>query len=340
MNINKGDFLVVEVAGKRHLMKVREQEGKEVTGLNQKMKRSADGRYEKKLPFTVRKSNIIVNLGKAPMPGTVYGVKIEPLYRRETTNTCGDILFFVDFDDKLVARTKKSLIKTYKKLKAKNLGGVPAEIEIRKAEGKYAGYYSFLPKAENDVLCIKPNFEMMTPSDLDYVIAHEYAHGIWFRMMRPDNIAKWIALYDKHMALTSVGEEDLQEVLNEVTDAGSVRAYMKECDEETLLIVKAALRHIRSVHGVDRKHLDMLLRHSHPIEEYWPEYVEFSEKNVMVSEYAQKSPEELFAEAFAFWFTGKNLPTEVRKLLDRSLSQLVKGRVNGDEEETTDPDAD
>src|SRR5690606_22737552 len=101
-------------------------------------------------------------------------------------------------------------------------------------------------------------------------------------------------------------------------------------------ILKACLKHIKSLHGIDRKHLDTLLRFGHDIDEYWPSYVEFAEKNVIVSSYAGTKPEELFAEAFAFWFTGKSLPKEVKKLLDRSLAQLVRGRVNSDEEESTD----
>jgi len=336
--VNKGDYLVVDI-GKRILMKAKQIEGKRITGLNQQMKRTREGKYEKRLPVTVKRSEVIVNLGPSPHPGKVYGVKIEPLYKRVDTNTCGELLFFVDFDDKQTTAVKNALVRCYKKLKKRKLGGVNAEIEIRPAEGKYAGWYHFLPGSEHDVLCIKPNFDMMTPADLEYVISHEYAHGIWYRMLRPENIAKWIALYDKHMALSSAEEKDLDDLLEEIKEAGSVRDVMKSADEDTLPIIKACLRHVRSLHGIDRKHLDMLLRFGHDIDEYWPSYVEFSEKNILVSEYARKSPEELWAESFAYWFTGKSLPKEIQKLLDRSLAQLVRGRVNSDEEETTN-DAD
>jgi hypothetical protein len=335
MKISKGDFLVIDT-GKRMLIKARTVEEGTVSGINQTMKRGKDGRYEKRLPVTARTKEVIVNLGKSPPPGKVYGVKIEPLYQRVDTNTCGQILFFSDMKEKEVTATKNILIKTYKELKKQRLGGIPAQIEVRPPEGKYAGWYHFLPKAEEDVLCVKPDFAVQTPADMRYIIAHEYAHGIWFRMMRPDNIAKWIAMYDKHMALTSSEEDDLTDILNEVIDAGSVRDYMKDADEETLLIVKACLKHIRQVHGIDRKHLDSLMRNGHSIEDYWPTYVEFSEKNVIVSEYAQKSPEEFFAEAFSHNFIGKKIPKDVKDLLTRSLSQLQKGRVNGEEDATTE----
>lgn len=337
MPIKKGDFLIVEAA-KRCLIKVKEIDGKNISGLNQKMKRGADGQYEKRLTVAVRRKDVLLNLGPAPMPGKVYGVNIEPLYRKVETNTCGTILFFVDMDDKKVELTKKALIRTFKKLKKKRLGGLSVEIEIRKAEGKYAGYYHFMPKSPTDELCIKPNFDMMTPADLEYVIAHEYAHGIWYRMMRPDNIAKWIALYDKHMLPTKVEQDELADIYAELESHGSMRDFMKSCDEETLPVVKACLKAIKSVHGVDRKHLDMLLRHGHSIEEYWPTQVEYSDRGVIVSEYARKNPEEFFAEAFAFWFAGKNLPKEVSKLLIRSLAQLSKGRINAEDEEHTAPE--
>ena len=337
--VKKGDFLVVEAA-KRCLIKVKEVEGKNVTGIAQQMKRTADGKYEKRPSITVKTRDIVVNLGATPLPGKVYGVNIEPLYKKVDTNTCGQILFFVDMDDAHTKKTKNALIKVFKKMKAKRLAGVPCEIEVRRPEGKYAGWYHFLPKAENDVLCIKPNFDMMTPADMEYIISHEYAHGVWFRMLRQDNIAAWIELYDQHMALASASEEDLKEILEEAVGEGSIRAYMKACDEDTLPIVKACLRQIRSLHGVDRKHLDVLLRSGRSIEEYWPTYVEFFDRNVIVSEYAQKSPEEFFAEAFSFWFTGKSLPKEVRKLLERSLSQLVRDRINTEDEEETTRDRD
>lgn len=335
MNISKGDFLIVD-NGKKILIKVREVDGKTVSGINQTMKRNKEGKYEKRLPITVKTSEVVVHLGKSPRPGKVYGVQIEPLHQRVDTQTCGEILFFRDMPEKEVSMTKKMLIRTYKELAKMRLGGVPAQIEVRPAEGKYAGWYHFLPKAEEDVLCIKPNFATQTPADLKYVIAHEYAHGIWFRMLHPNNMSKWIALYDKHMALTASDEDDLNEVFQEVMDVGSIRDYMKDCDEETLLVVKACLKHIRSVHGIDKKHLDQLIRSGHNIEEYWPSYVEFSEKNVIVSEYAQKSPEEFFAEAFSFNFVGKKLPKDVKDLLNKSLSQLSRGRINSDEDQTTD----
>ena len=340
MNITKGDFAVVEAAGKKVLIKVKSVDGKTVDGINQTMKRNKEGKYEKRLPLAVKMRDVLVNLGPSPRVGKVYGVKIEPLYQRVTTNTCGDILFFVDMEEKLVDRTKKLLVSCYKELHAKRLGPVPAQIEVRPAEGKYAGYYHFLPRAEEDVLCIKPNFDQMGKEDLRYVIYHEYAHGIWYRFLRPDNVAKWIALYDKHMQPEAADEDSLQEILAEVQSAGSLGDYLREAEDETKQILKSVLKHIRSVHGIDRKHFDKLLRHGHDIEAYWPSYVEFSERSVMVSEYAMKSPEEFFAEAFSFHYTGKKIPKDVKELLVRSLTQLTKGHTNGDEDERTDGEQD
>lgn len=341
MNFNKGDFLIVENAiGRNSLIRISEVDKKTVSGADQTMKRNAEGKYEKRFKMTVKHKDVIVNLGPTPPPGKVYGVNIEPLLKKEPTKIAGDILFFTRADEEQVATIKKAVVRTFKQLKKKRLGGISVSIEVRKSEGKYAGYYQFLPKAEEDVLCIKPSLEMATPEDMKYIISHEYAHGIWFRMMRPENVARWIALYDKHMAPTAVSGDALQEIYNEICDAGSVRGYMKECDDETLAAIKSCLKHIRSVHGIDRNHLDHLLRHGHDISEYWPEYVEFSERNVIVSEYAMKSPEELFAEAFSFWFCGRSLPKDVQKLLDRSLAQLSKGRINGGASDGNAEDAD
>ena len=41
-------------------------------------------------------------------------------------------------------------------------------------------------------------------------------------------------------------------------------------------------------------------------------------------EYAEKSPEELWAEAFSLKFIGKKLPAKLAELLDKCLRTLVK----------------
>ncbi len=342
MEIKKGDFVVID-QGKNVLVKVIAIEGKEFRALNQAMKRNTEGKYEKKLPTVFRKRDVVVNLGPSPRPGKVYGVKIEPLYRKEQSDDAR-FLFFVDYDDKLVARTVKAVSRAYADMKKARLNGIPAEIEVRNPEGKYSGWYHFLPRADHDVLCIKPNYEMMQPIDLDYVIKHEYGHGVWFRRLPSRVMARWVAAYDKHMALSSADAKDLDEVLAEVISAGGVRDFLRGADEETTQILKACLRHIRSVHGIDSKHLDLLILDGNDLTSYWPTYVQYSERNVMVSEYARKSPEELFAEAFAFKFTGKSLPKHIDKLMTMSLAKLKSvSAIREDDEETStrdDSDAD
>lgn len=324
-SLEKGDFLVTQIEGKKQLVKVIDPSDKtKIIGLSQRMTRNAEGEYEKRTKVDFKAKEIVVNLGKSPLPGKVYGVNIEPLFRKEDTNICGEILFFVDFDDKQVAKTKNALIKAYKELKAKNLLIFDATVEIRAAEGKYAGWYKHLPKGPLDILCVKPNFDTMKDSDLRYVILHESAHGIWYRGLSKKSIAKWIQMYEKHMALSECDEDALKEFLDEIKDAGSIRDYLKSAEEEQKLSVKAALKHIKAVHSINAQHLDSLLRQNEPIDEYWPSFVEFSEKNFIISEYAATEPEEFFAEAFAYWITGKKLPKDVQKLLDISLSGVTR----------------
>jgi hypothetical protein len=68
------------------------------------------------------------------------------------------------------------------------------------------------------------------------------------------------------------------------------------------------------------------------VEDLWPEKdVDKNELNPIVSEYACKNPEELFAEAFSFSLVGKKLPKSVGKLLDKTLS-YAKDRIKKIEE--------
>ncbi len=80
----------------------------------------------------------------------------------------------------------------------------------------------------------------------------------------------------------------------------------------------------KDLHAIDRKHFELALMLGDDVSVYWPKTVELSEKKVIISDYAKRSPEELFAEAFALNFVGKKLPQKLHDLLDKHMRTLVK----------------
>ena len=272
-------------------------------------------------PFDFKPAEIIASLGRAPKTGSAYGVSIEPLRERIDHSFWGEIRIFADLNDAQRKALRISLKDTKEKLQKKHLPQLPLITEIRAQKGKMLGYYKHKPKAEFDVLCAKIDDSI---SEMDYIIGHEYAHGIWFRHMTPKQRMSWVRMYHDAIVLNDVSAKDLKAILEDLKQNGDLRSYWQECDEETQNILKAVFRHIKQVHAIDRKHFELALMVGDDISIYWPKTVELSEKKTLLTSYAEKSPEELFAEAFALQFSGKKLPGHIHDLLDRHLRTLVK----------------
>jgi hypothetical protein len=212
-------------------------------------------------------------------------------------------------------------------------GYFKVELEVRQPQGKYAGMYKHRPKGDTDILIIKPD---LTMDGLEYLIHHEYAHGIWYRMMTPKMRLSWVRLYHKYITLQEIKEKELQDILADLEASGSVGGFLREAEENTKAQVKEVLKHILNVHGLNKSHLEMMLENDESISEYWPSSIEMSEKETCITEYARKSPEEFFAEAIAHKFTGRMLPKRVEELYEKTMSRLAKGVVTQTDEAAED----
>ena len=272
-------------------------------------------------PFDFNPKEIVASLGRAPKPGSVYGVSVEPLRERIDHSFWGEIRIFAELDGHQRKNLRISLKQVKEKLQKLRMPQLPLITEIRAQKGSMLGYYKHKPKSEFDILCAKVDD---TVSEMDYIVSHEYAHGIWFRHMTPKQRMSWVRMYHDALTLNDVAPKELKSILEDLKQNGDLRSYWQECDEETQNILKAVFRHIKQVHAIDRKHFELALMVGDDISVYWPKSVELSEKNILLTEYARKSPEELFAEAFALQFSGKKLPSKIHDLLDKHMRTLVK----------------
>ena len=280
------------------------------------------------------KEDVMAVIGKRPKVGSVYGLKIEPLVRREHFQFWGDSRIYNWFDDEQMKLLKKSLDAAYKTLRKLGVAGYfKVELEVRQPQGKYAGMYKFRPKGDTDILIIKPE---LTMDGLEYLLHHEYAHGIWYRMLTPKMRLSWVKLYHKYITLQQIKEDELKSILQEVESTGSIRAYMREAEDDTKAQVKEVLKHIKNVHSLDTSHLEMMLENDESIQDYWPSGIEMSEKETCITEYARKSPEEFFAEAIAHKFTDRMLPKRIEELYEKTMSRLKKGVVTQSDESDAD----
>ena len=323
MKLKQGSYLILKLSdNKPQLARCTNADVGSYKGVLEKEK----DKDEKSPPvIKFEKEDIMAVLGSRPKVGSVYGLKIEPLVRRDHFRGWGDARIYNWFDDDAFDLLKKGLDDTYRQLKKLGVFGYfKVELEVRQPQGKYAGMYKHRPKAETDILIIKPELNM---EGLEYLMHHEYAHGIWYRMMTPKMRLSWVRLYHKYISLQEIKEQELKDILEEIESNGSIRAYLREAEDQTKAQVKEVLKHIKNVHSLDTNHLEMTLENDESIAEYWPTNIEMSETETCITEYARKSPEEFFAEAIAHKFTGRTLPKKVEDLYEKTMAKLAKGAV-------------
>lgn len=332
MKLIQGSYVILKLANnKPELIRCTVADGTTFKGVVEKEK-EVDGKSATVLNF--EKGDVMAVLGKKPKVGKVYGLNIEPLVRREHYNFWGDARIYNWFDDEQLKMLKRALEEAYHVLKKQRVAGpFKVELEVRQPQGKFAGMYKHRPKADTDILIIKPEKAM---EDLRYIIFHEYAHGIWYRMMTPRMRLQWVKLYHKYITLQEIKEKELKGILGDVESLGSVRAFMRECDEETKVQMKEILKHIMNVHSLSVSHLEMLLEDGESLSEYWPSNIEMSEKEVAITDYARKSPEEFFAETIAHKFDGRKVPKAVEELYTKTMSRLLKGAAGLEAQEELD----
>lgn len=267
-------------------------------------------------------SDIVANLGKYPKAGSIYGVKVEPLIRVIKDKRFKEIRIYQKFTEDQYDHLSEELKIFYSILKENGHTGIPYHIEVRNPQGSYTGYYKYLPKAEQDILCIKPEKNL---EGIQYILGHEHGHAIYNRRTNTKTKNSWIKLYHSFVSVSEATEDDLEQILNEIYSAGSLKDYLKDTDETTKCIVRACLAYIKDVHKLDKHHLETALSIKEKIDDYWPiSPLNFSERELVISEYSKKSPEEFFAEAYAFWLAERPLPKKIDNHLNSTLAKLVR----------------
>ena len=318
MKVRKSEYAIIKAGGKFLLIRCSSEDGNSYTGVLQGKKKKSDDAPEE-LKFSSR--DVACCLGKAPAFGSAFGVKIEPLVKIEPHQYWGEVHTYVRLDEGQTAEVGSELKKFRAALKEKRVSGVKPILELRNPSGKMAGMYKYRPREEQDVMIIRVQEDL---AEFQYVLAHEYGHGVWFRMMQRATRLKWIKLFHAYITMLEADESDLDHLLDEVQSQQSVSSAQKSLEEHDQILLKECLRNVHRIHGLSKMHLEMMLEAGDSIEEYWPQSIELSEKEIALTDYARKAPEELFAESFAFWFIGRKLPKRIQALMDTTLSRLIR----------------
>lgn len=320
MKLTNGDYIVLDLA-RAHLAKVVNAE-KPYQAI---LEKDREGEFTKLSPVEFKMSEVLANLGRSPKAGSVHGVKVEPLFRTEESKFFTSIRIYQDMNDERFSAFKKEMITFIRTVKQKRLDGVQLDLEVRPVSGKYSGYYKHRPKQPIDILAVRPNEAL---DGLQYVFAHEYGHCIHSRMMSKTLWLKWIKQYHNHIYITAIEDAELVQIREEIEGVRSVADYLKDCVEETKPVVRACIKYVSQVHGLGKHHVESMLSSDESLESVWPSAIELSDKDMVISEYAEKSPEEFFAECFAFHFLGRTLPKALAALMEKTLANLIHPKGN------------
>lgn len=336
--MNEQDYIVAEDKyAKPFLAQVQEisTDNKTLTAIVE------EGRHIKPNTVTLNRKRVLVSLGKDPKPGKVYGIDVANLYRRSFTHEFwGTVHFFVKPSPEDMKLLRKALDDVGTAIEKLKLGGYVDVIhtQIRAKKGKYAGMYVHAKEGRH--VWYAPECASGSILEMKNIVAHEYGHVLRFNgLTLPKARAKWLELFRVSVLPVVVPEKTLRSMFKAIksgkdsSSEGSLASVLKEFEEQAndnnyAIYLSALSRWFRQVHHMSPKDLETLWDADKVdvIEELWPtSSIDTSKLDPIVSEYATKNVEELFAEAFTCYVAKKKLPKKVESLLEASLSVIRQG---------------
>ena len=273
-------------------------------------------------------SDVLAVLGQDPPFGTAYNCKIEIPHGTAKTKF-GTMHYWRNLkrDDRV--RIEKMLALIYPRMKKdKILLGKDIDLTIREPAGTMIGHYKRYNKDDRrDELCIQQKAydkKTLPLSELKYIFCHEYGHGLWFTRMTPELQGEWIKAYSRNVTLSRVKSDRVDKLRAELLETGKVNDFAKQLDDEDKETFKECMKYVKRLHSIMPRHVNALLVDGSDLVDYWPKNgVSLQHKQIVVSEYGMKSPDEFWCEAFAQWYADtKVLPKSVEKLMLKTMKEL------------------
>lgn len=338
IRIHKGDYCIARQEGKKdYLFRALSDSDKSTVEVVIEKNQHIQGMRH---TLTVKLDDVVVNLGTDPHPGKVYGHDVGSVLRkRRDHDKFGSVYWFYRADKQVVVDLNESMDRVYLKLKKKGLQFLLNDVvfEVHPYfNGKYAGMFL---KSKNeeipDRIQIKP--EIMPASEYDYVWFHELGHRLHLTFCTSKKLnAVWLKLYLTSIKVEAVKKDKSQQLMDMLLDGEDMPSNFKSgLDEEDALAYKWIIRAIQQVNGLSIKELDTLFEAEmrDEIKKIWPvRNIPRKELAPILTEYATVNVKECFAEAFALYMTGKKMPEQVVKLLEKSIAYAKANREKGDEE--------
>lgn len=320
---------------KAQLMRVEglSSDGSEVRGRLEK------DPHIKSIEVIVPIHDVLLNVGRKPHPGKVHGYDLKKLYRRtEQQDDFGDVHFFTNVSEDHKEKLWSGLERSAKRLRSNGLDFLltaPWVLEILPKQGKYAGMFIGSKNPEERPSRIHISAEQSTLEgasigNYTYVMLHEIGHLYHLQFLRkafPELNAKWIELFTETIGPKKVDGDTASDIGKRLLASGGFKNFLPDASEDDIEALKLIRRWLSDVKRVSASDVSELLAVGTPeakqaFKSVWPR-VDIHSKSLkpLVTEYACKNYRELFAEAFAFYLLGKELPKRVQALMEESIGK-------------------
>jgi hypothetical protein len=304
-----------EGAKKAVLVKIVKQGGSKMIGV-----RPDHTMYTDKQSVEFRGKDVIVHLGDKPPVGSVYGTWVEPVEKRRTAKGWGDVYWYTQSDDTVVERVHKALRVALKRLAERGLDGWKNEsflTEVRNPKGRNLGSYTYKSNAA-DKLVLR---DVAGQGLREYVkvIAHEGGHGIWHRILSPEERAEFIDLYEQFIAVKTVSVAEVKDIVKSIRQIESIRAHLKESEPDEQAATNIYLGWLSKVHKMSPRAVQDLVAAGKKIPV--PDtHLHRSEVSTPITLYSKSSADELFCEALGSDVVGDLADKRIKKMI-RALSR-------------------
>jgi len=281
--------------------------------------------------FEISVKDVVLDLGKEPHPGTVYGQEVTSRFvGRKHHDYFGPINFLYKPTPEVSRKLMESFDYAAEILQKARISPPTNSVwEIRSAQikTKWAGFYkrSKSPEKNPHRFSIRPESVPVSTIELAYVILHEIGHHVHAEYLTGPKIqAHWVRVFNTSIKLQTIKKEQSQALLDLLLDGEEPPSDFKTgLDEDQRNAFNWIIRTIKADHSLSIKELDLLFNagYKDDLSSVWPK-VTLNKKDLspVLSEYATVSYHELFAEAFAFALSKRKMPENLVKLLDKSLS--------------------
>jgi hypothetical protein len=337
INVFEGDFILIQdnSVKKPVLAKVISVKDSKIHGILSYERIALDG--EDSFKFECDPLDVVANLGPKPAFGKVFGCDIEP-YHKTFRHQLSDaqVAVMVDLSDKEEEKLVDAMSKIYKIAKKHGFLKHFKQIRyvIRPGISSVAGMWSLAKDGSEKIDLYVPRSDASDKKAMpfDYVIAHEAGHHIWNRYFEETEKAVWIALHRKALAVEEANTAKIAHLRAGLVAAGSIKEFRKslETDEEKKLFSEI-LSKVCKTFKVRPDELNALLKSGDNLSQFWlTTAVQRSDSSIIITEYARKNSQELFAECLAHFLTGAEMPEKLAKKTANYLRKAVNRGPHGD----------